>query len=320
MAQTTKAAIDALISTNLADNTTEDITPLDVRQVESAMSDSYQIRSVEVSGSITALIDGDYINTATATYTDPTPAQGKGFTVTVRNGTATVGGTAYGVTGTVIKRIFHSGSWANYPTFPNNVYAVAGLTVNNSNPRTPTIYPVHSFLATAPTVDEDSSFGYLVGSRVVAQDTQIEYLCIDNTDEAAVWIPMQGRFTPNVTETQDDVFSNVTMSEARFFVDGDLITIAGSFQADADFTLWDGRGVLQFDFPTTFRSSVNDQYGILNMRSKVAQEGSDIINLSITATSSNLSIFCTPESAAGSFGGQWFDYSITFNTLFQAPE
>jgi hypothetical protein len=115
MAQTTKAAIDALISTNLADNTTEDITPLDVRQVESAMSDSYQIRSVEVSGSITALIDGDYINTATATYTNPTvPVQGKGFTVTVRNGTATVGGVAYAIEGTVIKRIFHSGTWANF--------------------------------------------------------------------------------------------------------------------------------------------------------------------------------------------------------------
>jgi hypothetical protein len=188
------------------------------------MSDSYQIRSVEVSGNITALIDGDYINTATATYTDPTiPVQGKGFTVTVRNGTATVGGTAYGVTGTVIKRIFHSGSYANYPTFPNNVYAVAGLTVDNTNPRTPTIYPVHSFLATAPTVDEDSSFGYLVGSRVIAQDTQIEYLCTDNTDEAAVWKATSGSWSPTIT-FDNTVVTGGSLTYANFSLVGNVLT------------------------------------------------------------------------------------------------
>jgi hypothetical protein len=224
MAQTTKAAIDALISTNLADNNTEDITPLDVRQVESAMSDSYQIRSVEVTGNITALIDGDYINTATATYTNPTtPVQGKGFTVTVRYGTATVGGVAYAIAGTVIKRIFHSGTWANYPTFPNNVYAVAGLTVDNTNPRTPTIYPVYSFLATAPTVDEDSSFGYLVGSRVIAQDTQIEYLCTDNTDEDAVWKATSGSWSPTIT-FDGTVVTGGALAYANFSLVGNVLT------------------------------------------------------------------------------------------------
>jgi hypothetical protein len=45
--------------------------------------------------------------------TDPTPVEGKGFEVLVVNGTATVGGTAYNVVGTVIKRVFHSGAWSN---------------------------------------------------------------------------------------------------------------------------------------------------------------------------------------------------------------
>ncbi len=73
-----------------------------------------QKKSIEVTGNITAVNDAIYTNTATATYTDPTPAQGKGFTVFVRNGTATVGGTAYATAGTLIKRIYHSGAWANY--------------------------------------------------------------------------------------------------------------------------------------------------------------------------------------------------------------
>jgi hypothetical protein len=51
---------------------------------------------------------------ASATFTDPSPLEGKGFTVFIRNGTGTVGGTGYSVAGTQIRRIFHSGSWANY--------------------------------------------------------------------------------------------------------------------------------------------------------------------------------------------------------------
>jgi hypothetical protein len=79
-----------------------------------------QEKSIVVSSNTNAVNDGNYTNVATAVYTDPSPIEGKGFRVMVRNGTATVGGTAYSTPGTVILRIFHSGSWANY------VYQVAG--------------------------------------------------------------------------------------------------------------------------------------------------------------------------------------------------
>jgi len=69
----------------------------------------------------TAVNDGDYIVNATTTFTDPSPVEAKGFSVIVRNGTATVGGTAYSVEGTIIKRIFHSGAWKNYATYTSNV-------------------------------------------------------------------------------------------------------------------------------------------------------------------------------------------------------
>jgi hypothetical protein len=74
----------------------------------------YQTIGSVVSGNITASIDAQYNNVANATYTDPSPAEGKGFIVFVRNGTATVGGTGYSTAGTIIHRVFHSGSWANY--------------------------------------------------------------------------------------------------------------------------------------------------------------------------------------------------------------
>jgi hypothetical protein len=61
---------------------------------------------------------------ASATFTDPSPVEGKGFTVFIRNGTGTVGGTGYSVAGTEIRRLFHSGSWANY----TGGGAISGLT------------------------------------------------------------------------------------------------------------------------------------------------------------------------------------------------
>ena len=72
------------------------------------------------SGNFTAINDGVYTLVATGTATDPSPVEGKGFIVFVRNGTATVGGTGYATAGTIIRRVFHSGSWANYE------YSVAG--------------------------------------------------------------------------------------------------------------------------------------------------------------------------------------------------
>lgn len=72
-----------------------------------------QHEPIIVTASLTAALNRYYVNTVTSTYTDPTPVQGKGFIVFVRNGTATVGGTAYGTVGTLIYRYFHSGAWAN---------------------------------------------------------------------------------------------------------------------------------------------------------------------------------------------------------------
>ena len=66
------------------------------------------------SANFTAANDAYYTATATLTVTDPTPAEGKGFWVQVRNGTATVGGTAYATAGTLIRRVYHSGAWATY--------------------------------------------------------------------------------------------------------------------------------------------------------------------------------------------------------------
>jgi len=102
------------------DNTSDLNKPVSTAQ-QTAI-DTKQSKIVEVNASITAVIDGNYINTATATYTDPSPVQAKGFIVFIRNGTATIGGTAY--TGQmIVYRFYHSGAWSNYEIPFDNVVA-----------------------------------------------------------------------------------------------------------------------------------------------------------------------------------------------------
>ena len=96
-----------------------------------------QTESVVVSGSLTAVLDTYYVNVATATYTDPSPVEGKGFIVFVRNGTATVGGTGYSTAGTIVHRIFHSGSWANYVYQTGSGGSGSNITYSDTEPSTP---------------------------------------------------------------------------------------------------------------------------------------------------------------------------------------
>jgi hypothetical protein len=101
------------------------------------------------STNFTADLDQRYVITATAAVTDPTPAEGRGFEVLVRNGTATIGGTAYAA-GQVVARFYHSGAWGTY------TYGMLGATQTwtGANTFADTI-TVGTRAALAP-----SSFGY----------------------------------------------------------------------------------------------------------------------------------------------------------------
>ena len=78
---------------------------------------------IVISANKTAVNDEIYHNVANATYTDPSPSEGKGYEVFIINGTATIGGTAYSEAGTIIKRVWHSGSWQT-----NRVYLTKAQT------------------------------------------------------------------------------------------------------------------------------------------------------------------------------------------------
>lgn len=83
------------------------------------------VAPIVVSASRTAAPGQHHLVTATSTLSDPTPAQGMWYSVEVRAGTATVGGTAYATAGTIIRRSYNSGAWASKVYADSTAYATA---------------------------------------------------------------------------------------------------------------------------------------------------------------------------------------------------
>jgi hypothetical protein len=71
-------------------------------------------KPIYVDANVTALFGETYEVFASATFTDPASPQPGGYEVRVRNGTATIGGTAY--TEGTWWRVWHSGSWSTRRT------------------------------------------------------------------------------------------------------------------------------------------------------------------------------------------------------------
>jgi hypothetical protein len=84
---------------------------------------------IVVSSNQNALNDRNYTVVANSTFTDPSPVEGKGYRVFVRNGTATINAVGYTV-GTSILRLFHSGTWVSYVSLPDSNFVPTTRTIN----------------------------------------------------------------------------------------------------------------------------------------------------------------------------------------------
>ena len=88
-----------------------------------------QSKAFVVSTNQTAVNDASYTVVANSTFTDPTPVEGKGYRVFVRNGTATINSVGY-TEGTTILRLYHSGSWVSYVSLPDSNFVPTSRTIN----------------------------------------------------------------------------------------------------------------------------------------------------------------------------------------------
>ncbi len=139
---------------------------------------------VEVTGNITAANDTNYIQTASATFTDPSPVQGKGFTVFVRAGTATVGGVAY-ATGALIYRYYDSVAWTNTVYFEDTIPIVHQFNAG-TNPLDATNYYIGEFPDLGLTTTATGRKSKLNGNyRVIAANIQIITAGVLGTNESS---------------------------------------------------------------------------------------------------------------------------------------
>ena len=73
----------------------------------------FQNTPIVVNSNITAQNDRVYHVFANATFTDPTPVEGRGYVVFLANGTVTLGGQP-NTHQSIYYRLYHSGSWLNF--------------------------------------------------------------------------------------------------------------------------------------------------------------------------------------------------------------
>jgi len=186
------------------------------------------LASVVVSSNETAENDTNYTVVANATFTDPTPIEGKGYVVFVRNGTATIGGTGYGV-GSLVYRVYHSGAWNN-TVFVNKTYvdaeisnAVAGLLDDRGNyDASSNLFPSTGGSGSSGTILKGdlwtvSVAGTLGGNSVTVGDV-IRALVDTPGQTSSNWVVTENNigYVPENNANKTDVMSGNTTSSTKF--------------------------------------------------------------------------------------------------------
>lgn len=124
-----------------------------------------QSKPVVVSSNTTAQNDTVYHVVANATFTDPSPVQGRGYVVLLVNGNFSFssGGGTFTQRGTVVYRIYHSGSWYTI------IHDERSYNANNYVPQTRTIngldLTVNRTLTTA-NINDSSNKRYVTDSQL----------------------------------------------------------------------------------------------------------------------------------------------------------
>ncbi|MFM2204049.1 MAG: Flavobacterium phage 11b, partial [Bacteroidota bacterium] len=174
-----------------------------------------------ISTNTTASNDTNYSVVANATFTDPSPIEGKGYVVFVRNGTATIGGVGY-TAGRLIYRFFHSGAWGS-TVFVDKVYVDAKVTdaiVDGVTTVAPSQNAVFDALALKEnTITAGTSAQYYRGDKTfqTLNKTAVGLNNVDNTSDANK--PVSTDTQTQLNTKQTDLFEFDTKQGFYLFED-----------------------------------------------------------------------------------------------------
>jgi hypothetical protein len=77
-------------------------------------------------------------------------------------------------------------------------------------------------ISSAPIGSTDDSLYYNIGAEVVVAGTNDNYLCLNNTTTAAIWVNKNSEYTPSYSSAGG---SSITSYPSMYVIDGDYITI-----------------------------------------------------------------------------------------------
>jgi len=209
---------------------------------------TFDLVAIIVNANKTAENDSKYTVVANATFTDPTPAEGKGYTVFVRNGTATIGGVGY-TAGSLVYRVYHSGAWSSTlinssstGTTPDYMLLRSDYTLTNTtglqkifnvgtsgngsfNTGTNKTYCFRACLdfTTLSSSSKNVSFGFL-GTATI---TSINYKSLGTL--GVLTTPQTNQLTAGSVATAQAVTSSSASTEAKIILEGTItVTTAGT--------------------------------------------------------------------------------------------
>jgi hypothetical protein len=200
-----------------------------------------QSKPVVVSSNITAQNDTVYHVVANATFTDPTPVEGRGYVVFVRNGTVTIGGIPQS-NNSIYYRIFHSGAWVTY-RFDNSV-------ANNNN-FVPQSRTINGKALTSNVTLTPSDIGAPSGSGTSTGT--------NTGDETKSSIDSKvGTFVDITSSCVITGWSSYTYAYIGMLVIGKMVTLRGRIIGTSNSTL------VEIELPFVFRQEVGSSAYVVN--------------------------------------------------------
>jgi len=155
------------------------------------------------------------------------------------------------------------GSWGDYDLATDTFTGISGgglptaiefNTYEKGATEPIAVMPWYIVQGAAPTVNDDASKGFRVGSKWQDVATGIEYRLTNATTDAAVWGAQSGEWTPTLTGTAGAV-SNPVITSALFYVQGNIVTCAITGEVDLDFSSTN-LGFFEIDFPVLSSATI----------------------------------------------------------------
>jgi hypothetical protein len=218
----TRAQNATLITTNIPDNNEKLVTPSKVREVENALNDS----GVNINGD---------------TFAEDAVFE-------FNNGSKLREGVIQHGFGGGIARVCANDKTDQWEDGVRYLTSTTGSTN--------TVIYVENMNGTNPGSTDDVTQSYAIGSRWKNLVSGVEYICTDDTEDGAVWVPLSGSYEPVAADLVE--FSELIIQDATFSTTGNIVNLHGRLRPSTSGAPT-GTMSANFPLPTGLRAKLSSQ-------------------------------------------------------------